>query len=445
MAEAEANVGCFKHVRTQVFMMGFIFFGIPGAFNSIIGLRSGIPAKYTDLGFGILYFLFSFVSLIAPMLVNKFGPRTIMAVGGSVYALFSLSLMLAGPLEAIPYVWVTICAALTGVGAALIWAGNGAMLLSYPTENLTATYISDFWVIFNLGAVFGGINAFVANRNPDPNATEQSASASTFAIYIAMAVAGTFLVFLLQPLEKVRRADGTLCVAPKKSGSILDEVKEMIAMMCSPCVLALLPLFLYSNWFYSFQLGIFCKGVFTPAAAGIGNALYWGAQMVGAKNLGCLCDAKSLSVGQRAYSSVIASAVLISIGWIWGIRAVHTYGVTSENPRSWDYNEAGVIEAFCLMFVWGYCDALIQTWCYWAMGQLYKSSADFARIAGIFKFAQSFGSSASFIIAFSNPTVMTQLYTNIFLFVVSLPGAFFLCNRVSKKQVVDVEDRQPLN
>jgi len=256
MAEAEANVGCFKHVRTQVFMMGFIFFGIPGAFNSIIGLRSGIPAKYTDLGFGILYFLFSFVSLIAPMMVNKFGPRTIMAVGGSVYALFSLSLMLAGPLEAIPYVWVTICAALTGVGAALIWAGNGAMLLSYPTENLTATYISDFWVIFNLGAVFGGINAFVANRNPDPNATEQSASASTFAIYIAMAVAGTFLVFLLQPLEKVRRADGTLCVAPKKvwiytrgdQRDDCDDVQSMCSGIASSVFVLQLVLFLPARY-----------------------------------------------------------------------------------------------------------------------------------------------------------------------------------------------------
>lgn len=95
------------------------------------------------------------------------------------------------------------------------------------------------------------------------------------------------------------------------------------------------------------------------------------------------------------------------------------------------WNDSENIDAMLLMFVWGYCDALVQTWCYWVMKQLYTSTEDFARIAGIFKFAQSLGSAASFFLAYANPSNLVQLWINVGLFVVSLPGAFYLCHHVS--------------
>lgn len=434
MAEGHAaSVGCFQHVRTQVYLMGFIFFGIPGAFNSIIGLPIDLPDNTLSLGFGLLYFVFSAGSLVAPALCNKYGPRTMMCLGGIVYVLFSLSLMLGGPLKLVPAPLVTFFAALVGVGAAVLWAGNGQMLLSYPTDYLTASYISTFWVIFNLGAVIGGLQAFLTNINSSSSEESKGASAATFLVYIVMGGVGTAMVFLLQPLESVIREDGTRCQAPRPS-SAGQEIRGMFKMMCFGPVLALLPLFLYSNWFYSYQLGIFSKGVFKPAAAGLANALYWGAQMIGAKNLGCLLDAKSLSVGRRAYASVLGSAVLIGVSWLWGGLATVSYGLADDDAKTYEYNDAGAIQAFALMFVWGYCDALVQTWCYWVMKQLFTSSEDFARIAGIFKFAQSFGSAASFLIDYAHPTVMVQLWINIVLFVLSLPGAFYLCWHVSKVQ-----------
>lgn len=422
--------GCWKDVYTQVIIMGFIFFGVCGAFNSIIGLKTNIDPQYTKLGFGILYFLFSAGSFVAPALVNRFGPRSMMCVGSMVYAIFSLSLLLGGPMEILPGYVVTICAAFVGLGAALLWSGNAAMLLTYGTADTTASYVSTFWVIFNLGAVIGGIQTWVTNMNGGSAGT---ASSPTFMVYIAMNVLGCIMVWLLLPLDDVIRADGTRCEKPKASSSAVEEIRGMIKMMCYGPVLALLPLFLYSNWFYSFQLGVFCTCVFDASAGGLANALYWGAQMIGAKNLGCLLDAKRLSAGRRAWASVIASAVLIAVGWAWGLKATLRYGVDGNcddlTPLAW--NDSQNIEAMALMFVWGYCDALVQTWCYWVMTQLFSSSEDFARIAGIFKFAQSLGSAASFIISFGNPSNLVQLYINIGLFLVSLPGAFYLCHHVS--------------
>lgn len=208
----------------------------------------------------------------------------------------------------------------------------------------------------------------------------------------------------------------------------------MFKMMCFGPVFALMPLFLYSNWFYSYHLGVFCRGVFKPAAAGLANALYWGAQMIGAKNLSCLLDAKSMTVGRRAYVSVIGSAPLIGVSWLWGGLATYSYGLADTDANQYDYNDSDAIQAFALMFAWGYCDALVQTWCMWVMKQLFTSSEDLARIHSIFKFTQSFGSAASFLIDSAHPTIITQLWINVVLFVLSLPGAFYLCVHVSRVQ-----------
>lgn len=52
--------------------------------------------------------------------------------------------------------------ALLGVCAGLLWTAQGAIMMSYPTEDLKGRYISWFWMIFNLGAVIGGL---VCNPN----------------------------------------------------------------------------------------------------------------------------------------------------------------------------------------------------------------------------------------------------------------------------------------
>lgn len=159
--------------------------------------------------------------------------------------------------------------------------------------------------------------------------------------------------------------------------------------------------------------------------------------MVGAKTLGCLLDAVSMPAGRRAYISFGGSCVLIAAGWVWGIFANSSFELDSDAPKVYDYNDARYVEVVILMTLWGYCDALVQTWCYWVMTQLYSTPEDFARIAGVFKFAQSFGSSMSFLLGYMHLTATPQLWINIILFVLSVPGGFFLCHHVSKASSKD--------
>merc|ERR1712232_174624 len=220
------------------------------------------------------------------------------------------------------------------------------MLLSYPTENRRAQYISTFWVLFNMGAVIGGVQSFFTNLHS--KADDSSASVGTFMIYIVMCVLGCVLCVLLQPLENVVREDGTRCTSPEpKSAS--EEVRGMTQMLCYAPVMALLPLFLYSNWFYGYQLTVFNSRVLTPAASGLSSAFYWGAQMVGAKTLGCLLDAASMPAGRRAYISFGGSCILIAVTWVWGIFANASFDLDSEKPRVYDSNESRYVEVIIPM------------------------------------------------------------------------------------------------
>lgn len=429
--------GPLRNAQMQVVVMGLVFFCIPGAFNSIIGLHSGIPEKYTNAGYGILYFLFAIFSIVAPGIVNIYGPRLMIFVGGCAFVIFFLSLLLCGPLHVLPLPLVTVFAALVGVGAAFLWSANAAMLLSYPTESTKASYISTFWVIFNFGAVIGGIQSFLTNLDASAaNSDEDAAAPMTFMIYIALGIVGISAVWALLPLEQVVRVDGSRCQAPK-AVSLMEELRGFFKMMSSRQVAALLPLFVYSNWFYSYQLGVFSTHVFKPAASGLASAFYWGSQMIGAKTLGALLDMPGIPAGRRAWLSLGISCSLIAVSWVWGIYANSSYNLDSVEVSKggmrtlYEYNEPGFAQAAALMLLWGFCDALVQTWCYWVMTQLYTEAEDFARIAGIFKFAQSAGSAASFLISFGNPSASVQLAINIVLFAASLPGAACLCKHVS--------------
>lgn len=126
------------------------------------------------------------------------------------------------------------------------------------------------------------------------------------------------------------------------------------------------------------------------------------------------------------------SIVLISISWIWGFFANAAYHVGADKPQLHDYNDPAFVQACALMTLWGFCDALVQTWCYWIMTQLYTSPADLGRIVGVFKFAQSMASSVAFFLAYADLSALTQLVINTVLFALSIPGALYLCAHLSR-------------
>jgi len=214
-----------------------------------------------------LYACFATCSLLAPLMANTVGPRLTLFAGTIGYVVYVLSLLLYSQ-GAAPGGLVIGAGALNGVCAGLLWTAQGMLMLSYPTPELKGSFVAIFWVIFNTGAVLGGLLSMA----PNFHGTAPTASPATFTVYMCVMCAGALLSLMLQPLDRVVRPDGSR-VAHTPATEVIDEVRGMWQQLTDRRLLALYPLFLYSNWFYAYQFDCFNAPLFDARTQGLNNAL----------------------------------------------------------------------------------------------------------------------------------------------------------------------------
>jgi hypothetical protein len=85
--------------------------------------------------------------------------------------------------------------------------------------------------------------------------------------------------FMLTTPESVQRKDGTMCKLAEPP-TIASEVKGIVSVFTDPKMLSLVPLFLYTNWCYTYQFQEFNVGIFNTRTTGFNSFLYWGAQVL---------------------------------------------------------------------------------------------------------------------------------------------------------------------
>jgi hypothetical protein len=211
------------------------------------------------------------------------------------------------------------------------------------------------------------------------------------------------------------------------AAEVLDEVRGMARQLTDRRLVALYPLFLYSNWFYAYQFDAFNAPLFDARTQGLNNALYWAAQMLGAWLLGRFLDDTTRSTRRRAATSFALTCAVVGGTWAAGLVCNHAYGLDGE-PDKLDFVHDSTQWAppFVLYVVWGGCDALVQCWVYWILGQLDDDAQVLARFSGIYKAVQSVGAAASWALAASSVSASTQAWINIALFALALPPAAHL-------------------
>lgn len=92
---------------------------------------------------------------MAGTIVNWIGIRLSMSIGGVGYCIYSISLLVSVH-EHVPGFNI-FAGALLGFCAGILWAAQGAIMLSYPHEEKKGRYFAWFWGIFNIGACVGSL------------------------------------------------------------------------------------------------------------------------------------------------------------------------------------------------------------------------------------------------------------------------------------------------
>ncbi|KAI9595858.1 major facilitator superfamily domain-containing protein [Syncephalis fuscata] len=415
----------YRSPLVQIVMLGFVLFGTSGMFNALNGMGGGgqVDGNVSAKANTALYTCFALFGVVAGAIHNTLGSKILMIAGSLTYVLYAGSYLAFNHTGSGAF---SIAAgAILGIGAALLWTAQGAIMMSYPTEDRKGRFISIFWVIFNMGGVIGGLIPFVANLN----STAKSVNDSTYIAFIViMAAASVIPIFMVNP-NKMIREDGTPVVI-EKSRSVGEEVMGIVKAFTDWRMLCLLPMFLASNWFYSYQFDGYNAPLFEISTRGLNNVFYWGAQMIGAFGIGYFLDSPRFNRSVKAIYSLIAIAVISCAIWGGGLAMQLQY--TAETAKQ-DINfkdSARAAGPIILYFFYGLLDAIVQSWCYWMMGALTNDPSLLARYAGLYKGVQSAGGAISWAIASAKVSLLVQLIINWVLLLVAVIPAFYVARQV---------------
>lgn len=151
------KIPCYASPPFQLTLVAFVCFMCPGMFNAVNGLGGGgqFDASTADNANVALYSTFSVLGFFAGSIANRLGIKLTLSLGGLGYVLYISSYLSYNHNQNEGF--VVFAGAMLGVCAGMLWAAQGAIMMSYPPEQSKGKYISWFWMIFNLGAVMGGL------------------------------------------------------------------------------------------------------------------------------------------------------------------------------------------------------------------------------------------------------------------------------------------------
>ncbi|KAL6885553.1 hypothetical protein ACP4OV_010332 [Aristida adscensionis] len=431
----------------QVSLLGLICFCCPGMFNALSGLGGGGQLDDTTANNAntAIYACFAVFALLGGAAHNLLGPRLTLLLGAPTYALFAASFLHYNHRRS--QAFPVAAGALLGAGAGLLWAAQGAVMVSYPPPSRRGSYVALFWCIFTLGSVLGGLLPFAVNYRRA--AAAASVSDGTYVAFMAVMLAGAALTRLVLPARRIVRDDGSRAARVVAVSSPATEGAEILRLFTDwRMLLMLVPAWASpSSFFYAHQFSSRVNGgLFTLRTTGLNNVFYWGAQIVGAAGVGCFLDFGFSSRRKRGLVGVVVVGVVGTAIWGGGLanqlRYIKAGKNVMDNPIDFkDGHRYGSL--FMIYFSFGLLDAVFQTLIYWIIGALADDSQILSRYVGFFKGVQSAGAAMGWQIYTKKMSLMSQLIVNWVLMTVSYPLLallVFLAVKDEDNSVSSVED-----
>ncbi|KAK9765987.1 hypothetical protein K7432_005248 [Basidiobolus ranarum] len=363
---------------SQLIILGFVCCFIVGVYNvyygiGTIGTLSPEISRHITIA---LYASCSVFGIIAGSINNMLGPRISIIVGGLSYILYVFLLWTYTKIENTE---LTVTGSvLVGFGSALLWAAAGMIVTSYPMENQKGRFFGIFWILFNIGAFLGGFLPLL----------DFDFQIVTISFLCLMAFGVMITYFLISPAQVIRD-DGSR-VTSKTGFSIAHELRQLVHAFTNRKLLFLWPMFLYSNWFYSYRFGDMNGTFFSPRTRTFNNIFYWASQMLGAFTFGQFLDNPLFVRSKRATIGLAFIGVFYTTTWL-GCLFVEIKYVNEANSEMVDILDDQYTSLLVLFLLSGFSDAMLQTWCYWIIGTLTNNAMILSRYAGIYKAIQSAG------------------------------------------------------
>ncbi|KAF9922075.1 hypothetical protein FBU30_007827, partial [Linnemannia zychae] len=427
----------------QIILIGVICFGTIGMFNAMSSIGNAGKHSPTAQNLAITSSSIAYIIgfLIAGGAHNMIGPRLCVAFGGLTFFLYAGAMYLAKDDDRSLY--PPIAGILLGLGAGCIWVTQGAMMMSYPTEDNKGKYIACFWAIFNLGAVLGSVlplSMILVTKGPDPD----DVSPETYIVYMVIMGLATLLGFFLSKPSSIVRDNGDPVVVAKFAG-IKAETLAILSVFCDWRMLLLIPAFFFSNFSYTYQFNDFNGFAFNIRTRALNAIIFWLAQIVGALVIGYMLDGIPLKRPRRAVIGLVFIGVLFMATWLaalmvqikhnWQRKGIH------RTPELIDFGKGGIYTGLVAIYgMFGFCDAAFAVYCYWLMGALSNKHDELSRYAGFFKSIQSLGGAVAAPLDLAQTPLLAYLVTNWVLCALSIAAMFLVSRTITDTTIEYGED-----
>ncbi|KAG1855577.1 MFS general substrate transporter [Suillus subluteus] len=371
----------YYHPVAQISMLGLVCFVCPGMFNALSGLGGGgqVNAKDQANANASLSATFAFFGFFSGTVNNVIGPRRTLMLGTWGYSLY-IAAFLAVNIHAGAGDFVVASGAILGVCAAFLWSAQGSLMMSYPTEAQKGMYIGIFWAIFNLGAVVGAAVAFALNFN------NTVVGNGTYVGFLILTLIGVFLPLFMADPDKMVRTDGTRVNLVRHPSWKTEFLSLFIALKTDPWIVLLFPMFLASNYFYTWQFNDYNGALFTIRARGLNNFMYWTSQIFGSVFIGYfVLDQTKVRRRVRAFYGWVLVFLMIFVVHTWAYFYQKTYtrlGEAAQGAYKIDIYDSNYAAHVWLMIFYGFLDSMWQTYAYWLMGAMSNDPAKLAVFAG---------------------------------------------------------------
>jgi hypothetical protein len=185
---------------------------------------------------------------------------------------------------------------------------------------------------------------------------------------------GFFLAFSLVDSKYVQRADGSHVVV-MKNPTWKSEILGLVEVLKTDWYIILLfPMFLASNWFYTYQFQDVNAAYYNIRTRALNNTLYWLSQIIGAYIIGYALDVK---VRRTIRAKAVWAFLLIITMAVWGggyafQKRYTREEVSPDDYKTMDFEDSGYVGPMFLYMSYGLYDAMFQTAVYWLVRSMFK-------------------------------------------------------------------------
>ncbi|KRT85162.1 membrane transporter, partial [Oryctes borbonicus] len=338
---------------------------------------------YTSLA--IIYAVFAVLNWSAPSVISMIGPKFAMVFGAVTYVLFILSFL-------VPRTWLLYVASVViGIGAPMIWTGQG----NYLTLNSTPATISRnsgiFWAMLQASMFIGNLFVYIQFQGLDK--IDKDTRSMVIWVLTSVAIAGTCVVLFL---PKPKSDENT--VKPTDNRGPVQALKDAGKLFLTKNMLLLSITFFYTGVELSFYSGVYSPSIgFTKQLGdastqlvGLSGIFIGLGEVIGGATFGIL-GAKTVRWGR---DPIIVGGFIVHVAAFFAIFLNLPNSAPFGNTTEEAFITTNAYLAIFCSFLLGLGDACFNTQVYSILGDVFAD--DSASGFAIFKFTQSVAAAACF-------------------------------------------------